>query len=134
MSATGPQGPTNNPQPIDLGAARRERQWIRRERDEANKAWKVAIAATAAAEARYQQVLAKEMLIAKAAQGATVAKEIAKGTSAVLDALTEFRIAKGMEDFRKSQVAFIESERATLHREMDWAIRLSPDGQYGVPF
>lgn len=88
-----------------------------------------AINTAAQKNAVYRQAKAEAIVTAKAEHPATVAVEIAQGSKTVRDADIERRVADGMVDVFKERLRLHDQDRATLHRLMEWSMKVAPDGE-----
>lgn len=107
--------------PLDMDDAREASRTSSRMRRAAEAELRQRVEEVGKAEGAYRELLAKEIVAAKADHGATAALDIAKGDAKVVKALIDFRVASGMVDAAKERLKTIEGDRSQLRGLIDFS-------------
>lgn len=108
-------------EPYDYRQAKAAHIRASKERREATDTYTKAIDELGAAERHYRMVLSQQMLIAKGEHGATIAEQVAKGTSAVLEARERFTIAEGMKYAALERIRGCDGDRQGIAQLVKWS-------------
>jgi hypothetical protein len=121
-------------QPLDYADARRRVHQLSQARRDTERKLGEAIKDAAEKEGVYRSTLATEIVKAKTEHGATVGVEVAKGSKSVVDARIDRDIASGVVDGYKERLRLHDQDRASLHRLIEWSMRVNPDGGWPVEY
>lgn len=117
-------------QPFDLPTARRFAAGLTRDRRWAQGRLRAAVEKKAETEREYRKALAVAIVQARAEHPATVAGDIARGRPDIAQLKAERDVADGMVDVWQEEVRLHDQRRATFHRDVEWSMKVAPDGQY----
>jgi len=108
-------------EPYDYAQSKRAGMGLTRETRQTVRELSEAGQRKAKADRAYREALSREVLLAKAEHGATVAEAVAKGQTSVSTAHEEFLAAESAEKVAQAKLRLHSEDRATYHRWVEWS-------------